>query len=191
VLGDSLRSPARPPGEQHGLGRALSGGWLWLAIPIVVIDQLTKAWAVDALADGPIDLFWTLRFNLTYNTGMSFGTGQGWGPVIGVVALLVIVVLLLGMQRGSGLGPTLAVGAIVGGAVGNVIDRLFRHPGWLRGGVVDFIDLQWFPIFNVADAGITVGGAVLLFTAWRSGRLDGAHPDADPAAASEVSVDER
>ena len=48
-----------------------------------------------------------------------------------------------------------AVGLIVGGAVGNLLDRLFRRPGWLRGGVVDFIDVQWWPIFNVADIAVT------------------------------------
>lgn len=155
--------------------RATPGGWKrWapLALAIVVIDQLTKIWAVDALSDGDrVDLFWTLRFNLTYNTGMSFGTGQGWGPVIGVVAMVVVVALLLNLQRSSNSrGTTLAVGAIVGGAVGNLIDRLFREPYWLRGGVVDFIDFQWFPIFNVADIGITVGGAGLLLASWWSTR---------------------
>jgi signal peptidase II len=146
--------------------------WAPLALLIVVVDQITKAWAVDALDNGhTIDLVWTLRFNLTYNKGASFGVGQGWGPVIGAIAMVVVVVLLLNLQRGSRSRATAAaVGAIVGGAVGNLLDRLFREPYWLRGGVVDFIDLQWFPIFNVADIGITVGGAALLLAAWQSGR---------------------
>ena len=154
---------------------------------MVVADQLTKAWAVDALADGhTIDLFWTLRFNLTYNTGMSFGTGQGWGPIIGVVAMIVVVALLLSIQRGAGgRGTTLAVGAIIGGAIGNLIDRIFRDPQWLRGGVVDFIDLQWFPIFNIADIGITVGGAALLLASWRAGRTADADPAIDPIGGAE------
>ncbi|MEQ1699984.1 MAG: signal peptidase II, partial [Ilumatobacteraceae bacterium] len=49
-------------------------------------------------------------------------------------------------------------------ALGNLVDRLFRGDGWLRGSVVDFIDFQWFPIFNVADMGVNVGGA--LFVLW-------------------------
>ena len=52
-----------------------------------------------------------------------------------------------------------AVGLVIGGSVGNVVDRLFRNDGWFDGAVVDFIDLQWWPIFNVADIGI-VGDAV-------------------------------
>jgi signal peptidase II len=67
----------------------------------------------------------------------------------------------------------LAVGLIVGGAIGNLLDRLFRAPGWFRGAVVDFIDLQWWPIFNVADIGVTVGGALLLLTSVLDGRAEG------------------
>ena len=145
-------------------------GWAPTAVLVVVVDQLTKAWAVDVLDDRNIDLFWTLRLNLIYNTGMSFGAGQDWGPVIGVVAMVVVVVLLLGLRRQPGRLSDTAVGLIVGGAVGNLIDRLFRQEGWLRGGVVDFVDLQWFPIFNVADAAITVGGGLLVLASYLHGR---------------------
>ena len=74
----------------------------------------------------------------------------------------------------------MSVGLIVGGAVGNLLDRLFREPGWLRGGVVDFIDLQWWPIFNVADIAITVGGVLLLLSSLRPPRPE---PAPVPAAA--------
>jgi signal peptidase II len=129
---------------------------------IVVLDQLTKAWAVSNLVDRDIDIVWTLRLNLSFNTGMAFGAGEQWGPVIGALAMVVVVALLLGIRREGGRLADVAVGLIVGGAIGNLIDRLFRQEGWLRGGVVDFIDFQWFPIFNIADAGITVGGALLI-----------------------------
>ncbi|MDJ0767546.1 MAG: signal peptidase II [Ilumatobacter sp.] len=156
------------------------------AVVIAVVDQLTKAWAVDALDDRNIDLFWTLRFNLSFNTGMAFSTGRDWGPVIGVLALAVIVALLLSLRKQSSRLTDVSAGLIVGGAIGNVIDRLFRSPGWFRGAVIDFIDFQWFPIFNVADMGITVGGALLVLASWLSGRAatdaveEGADPDVDP-----------
>ena len=51
---------------------------------------------------------------------------------------------------------------VMGGAAGNVVDRLFRGSGWFRGAVVDFIDLRWWPVFNVADIGVTVGGLLLV-----------------------------
>ena len=57
---------------------------------------------------------------------------------------------------------TVAIGLIVGGALGNILDRLFRGDGILHGSVVDFIDFQWFPIFNVADIAINVGGGLMI-----------------------------
>ena len=145
-------------------------GWLPVALVIVVADQITKAWALDALVDRDIDVFWTLRFHLSFNTGMAFSAGENWGPVIGVVALVVIVGLLLSLRKQRSRLSDLAVGLIVGGAIGNLIDRLFRDRGWFRGAVVDFIDFQWVPIFNVADMAITVGGGLLVLSTWLLGR---------------------
>ena len=115
-------------------------GWLPVAIGLIVADQVTKAWAVSALDTRDVDVFWTLRFNLSFNTGMAFSQGQNWGPVIGVVAMVVIVVLLLSLKRQPGRLTDVSVGLIVGGAIGNLIDRQFRSPGWLRGAVIDFIE---------------------------------------------------
>lgn len=158
-------------------------GWAPTALAVVVVDQITKAWAVAELADRDIDIVWTLRFNLSYNTGMAFSRGQNWGPIIGVLAMLVVVGMLLSLRRQPGRLTDISVGLIVGGAVGNIIDRLFRQEGWLRGGVVDFIDFQWFPIFNVADMGITIGGALLVLASWRLGREAESSPDpVEPAA---------
>ncbi|MGH9270003.1 MAG: signal peptidase II, partial [Ilumatobacteraceae bacterium] len=139
-------------------------GPLLIAAVIVVIDQLTKHWALQALRDGPIDVLGSLRFRLAFNSGMAFSQGAGLGPVIGIVALLVMVGLLISIGRSTSRIYPLAVGLILGGAAGNLIDRLFREPGWLRGAVVDFIDLQWWPIFNVADIGVTLGGITLLLS---------------------------
>ena len=147
-------------------------GWAPIALAVVVADQLTKHWAVNELVDRDIDVFWTLRFNLSFNTGMAFSQGENLGPVIGVLALGVVVALLLSLKRQPGRLTDVAVGLIIGGAIGNVIDRLFRQEAWLRGGVVDFIDFQWFPIFNIADIGVTVGGALLVFASWRASRVD-------------------
>lgn len=144
--------------------------WAPVALFVIVLDQLTKHWAVNELVDRDIDVFWTLRLNLSYNSGMAFSRGQSFGPLIGVGALVVIVVLLLSLKRQPGRLTDVAVGMIIGGAVGNVIDRLFRQEGWFRGSVVDFIDFQWFPIFNVADMGVTVGGALLVLASWLVGR---------------------
>lgn len=135
-----------------------------IALAVIALDQLTKHWAVTSLGtDREIDLFWTLRLNLAFNNGMAFGQGQGFGPVIAVVATVVIVYLLVSLQTEASTMGTIGMGLLIGGAAGNLIDRLFRgDDGFLQGGVVDFIDLQWFPIFNVADIAINVGAALLI-----------------------------
>lgn len=135
------------------------------AAAVVALDQLTKEWALSALQDGPIDLLWTLRLNLTFNSGAAFGLARGLAPLLMVVGVIVVV-LLVGAGRAllAGLGSSVSLGMVVGGAAGNLSDRFFRGHG---GAVVDFIDLQWWPVFNLADAAICVGAALMVFTAYR------------------------
>ena len=66
-----------------------------IAAVVVLVDQLTKQWALNALADRNIDVVGSLRFNLAFNTGMAFSQGTGLGPIIGIVALVVVVGLLV------------------------------------------------------------------------------------------------
>jgi len=135
-----------------------------VAALVVLLDQLTKTWAVNALDDGhDVDVIWTLRFHLTFNGGMAFSQGRGLGPVIGIVAIIVVVILLVSLRRTGSTVAAVAVGLVVGGAAGNILDRLFRSgDGFLKGEVVDFIDPQWWPVFNVADAAVVIGGILLL-----------------------------
>jgi signal peptidase II len=136
-----------------------------LALVIIVLDQLTKSWAVSSLAnEPPVSVFWTLQWNLSFNSGMAFSQAQGIGPIIGVLATLVVIGLALSLRKIDHPVALIAGGLIIGGAIGNLVDRLFRGRGWMHGAVVDFIDFQWFPIFNIADSAITVGG--VLFALW-------------------------
>lgn len=139
---------------------------LWLVVALIVAcDQVTKHWALNRLSGGrTIDLVGSLRFNLAFNKGMAFSQGTGFGPVIGAVAFIVIIVIVLWMRRSARGMPALAAGLIVAGALGNLIDRLFRGDAWLRGAVVDFIDLQWFPVFNLADSAISIGAAIMVIS---------------------------
>ena len=142
--------------------KSLRGLTLATALVVVVADQITKHWALNALADGhTIDIVGSLRFNLAFNTGMAFAKGQGIGPIIAVVGVLVVAYLLVGLRRNTAPGAVF-VGLVAGGASGNIIDRLFRGEAWLQGAVVDFIDLQWWPIFNIADAAIVIGAGALV-----------------------------
>lgn len=153
-------------GRERWQPRSRLGISVAIAVTIVALDQISKHWALNALGDGASrHVIWTLDWNLTFNSGMAFSRAQGIGPYIGAVALIVVVVMLLSLRRSGTRLSAIAVGLVVGGAVGNISDRLFRGQGWLRGRVVDFIDFRWWPIFNVADMGVTIGGLLLLLSA--------------------------
>lgn len=141
-----------------------------VAVSVVAIDQLTKSWALSALADGPVHVAWTLQMNLGFNRGAAFGIGEGLGPVLLVVGVVLVLVLFRFSRRLTGRLPTVSLGLVLGGAIGNLADRLLRDHG---GAVVDFIDFQWWPIFNVADVAIVVGAALLALSANQ--------PEAEPA----------
>jgi signal peptidase II len=162
---DGGAGTSRDPFARPGPASRLRFSIAW-AIVVVTLDQWSKHWALNALGNGRSrHVIWTLQWNLTFNSGMAFSRGQGVGPYIGVIALVVIVVMLLGLRRGGGMVSMIAVGLVVGGAIGNIADRLFRGRAWLHGSVIDFIDFRWWPIFNVADMGVTIGGALLVLSA--------------------------
>lgn len=136
-----------------------------LAALVVVLDQVTKHWAQESLAGRePVHVVWTLQWNLSFNSGMAFSAGRGVGPFIGAIAIVVVIVLALSARRVDSRLAAVAAALVVGGATGNLVDRLFRGDGWLHGSVIDFVDFQWFPIFNLADSAITIGG--VLFFLW-------------------------
>ncbi len=137
-----------------------------MAAVVLVLDALTKQWAVTALADGPIHLFGPVRFALIHNKAGAFGLGGAFVPFLAVAAL-VLVVAMVTVGSASAKGPTaVALGLVLGGAFGNVGDRIFRAPGLLRGAVVDFVDVGFWPVFNLADSTITCGCLLLLFASW-------------------------
>ena len=130
---------------------------------VIVIDQITKVWAASALVDRDIDLFWTARFNLHRNFGSAFGLGAGLGRWLGIVILVVIAAVLWYARTMSDRRVLMLLGAVAGGAIGNIIDRVVRaEDGFLSGGVIDFIDFQWWPIFNVADMAVVTGAIGLM-----------------------------
>ncbi|MDP9070562.1 MAG: signal peptidase II [Actinomycetota bacterium] len=129
---------------------------------VVTLDQLTKAWALRALADGPVHLIWTLRLDLSFNSGAAFGLGRGLAPLLVAVGVVLVAVLLaVGGRAVTSSAGGVALGLVLGGAVGNLADRVLRAHG---GAVVDFIDFQWWPAFNVADAAISCGALLLIVT---------------------------
>ncbi|MCB1013523.1 MAG: signal peptidase II [Acidimicrobiales bacterium] len=165
---------------------------LGVALAVYTFDQLTKWWALERLSDGrTVDVVGSLRFNLAFNSGAAFSQGTGLGPVIALVAIVVVVALLWTSRSATSRTSAVAVGLVVGGAVGNLSDRLLREGpgGFLGGAVVDFVDLQWWPIFNVADAGVVVGGILLVLSAGLAGRGDGGDGDAAADGDADAAAD--
>lgn len=167
--------------------------WLLPAgVAVVALDQVTKTWAVNALDDGrTIHVAWTLQFALGFNSGMAFSKATGLGPFIGIVATLAIVFILASLRKADSPSSALGMALVAAGAAGNVIDRLFRGDAWFRGSVVDFIDLQWWPVFNVADSAITVGGVLVILGALRAGDEVDAVATGDAAGAGDLSGGDR
>ena len=150
------------------MSRAQSQRLGLLIAATVVVDQHTKHWALSRLSDNrTIDLVGSLRFNLVFNKGMAFSQATGAGPVIGALGFVVVIVMVLWLRRQAQGLAAIAAGLIVGGALGNLIDRAFRGEAWLRGAVVDFVDLQWFPVFNVADSAISIGAVLMVVASLR------------------------
>jgi signal peptidase II len=137
---------------------------LAVAATVIVIDRLTKIWAVDALADGRVivlfEPWWQLR--LVYNPGAAFGFAGGYTVVISLVAMVVVVAILRMSRRLTNVWWAVALGGILGGALGNLIDRMTQEPAPFRGFVIDFIEWPGFPVWNLADAAI-VGSVALVF----------------------------
>lgn len=135
-----------------------------VAVAVIALDQLTKSLAVARLADGDVDLIWTLRLNLTFNSGLSFGQGRGLTGYITVLGILLVAGLLWWSRRLTSLPMAVGIALLIGGACGNLTDRLFRSHG---GAVIDFIDFQWWPVFNVADIAVSCGAVLLVLATLR------------------------
>jgi signal peptidase II len=139
-----------------------------LVVGIVLLDQLTKAWVVATLEDGPQSIIGdTVELRLSRNPGGAFSLLTGFTPLLAILAVIVAIVLVRVAQRTTDPVMVVALSLVLGGAVGNLLDRIFRAPGFLRGEVVDFIRLGSFPSFNVADSAITIGAALLVMWGWR------------------------
>lgn len=140
-----------------------------VAAGVLAADQLTKQWALSALADGnTISIVGPVRFLLTYNTAGAFGLGGAAVPFLAVAALGLVVAMATTSTTARDPRLAAAVGLVLGGALGNLADRMFRGRGMLRGAVVDFVDLRVWPVFNLADASITIGCLLLLWAGWRT-----------------------
>ncbi|MCO8277341.1 signal peptidase II [Actinoplanes sp. TRM 88003] len=134
------------------------------AVVAVVIDQWTKWLSTENLDEGnPVRVLGGLIYlSLLRNSGAAFSLGSDYTWVFPVITLVVIGWIAYMATRLRSLPWGLALGLVLGGALGNLIDRLFRAPGFLHGHVVDMVSLfgpyaEYFAVFNVADSCLSVG----------------------------------
>lgn len=141
----------------------------------MALDQATKILAVRHLQGEPdvniIDGWLWLTFVL--NPGAAFGLGTNATVLISTVALIVSIVVIYLAFRVRHCGWAVGLGFFGAGAMGNLIDRLFREPGPFRGHVVDFIAIPNFPVFNVADMSLNIAAVFVIFLAFRGINFDG------------------
>jgi signal peptidase II len=159
--------------QERGVVAALTRDWsrprLQLIIGgtaalVIAVDQLTKSLAVHYLRDAPAHLVGPLRLALTFNSGAAFSLAQGLTPELVIVGVALVAVVVVVGRAASTATTAIAVGLVLGGALGNLVDRLVRSNG---GAVIDFIDLRYWPTFNVADACIVVGAVLLVLVGFR------------------------
>ena len=143
---------------------------LGVVVAVLVIDQISKQWALGALPGRTVRVVGDiLRLRLVFNPGAAFGLGNfsGAGVALGLVAIAAAIWIVWYAARVDKPVMVVGLGLIAGGAIGNVVDRMFRDGGWLTGRVVDFIELPRWPVFNVADACVVAGVCLVILTLFR------------------------
>src|SRR3954464_16062134 len=195
------RWPRRPPGEHHPSSeervvseppdardpagvdpgrRARTRVLTLVAVAVLLADLASKLVVVAKIPPGQdIRVLGGLVY-LTQlrNVGAAFSFAEGATVLFSLVAVAVAVVIIRTARRLYSTGWAITLGLVLGGALGNLIDRIFRDPGFLRGGVVDFLsvfgpDARYFPVFNLADSAITGGGILGAVLALRGIEFDG------------------
>ncbi len=148
---------------------------------VILLDQITKWWAESALAGGEripvIGDF--LSFVLVYNPGAAFSLGTGSTWLFTIFSAVVVAVILWVLRQCGSRAWAITLGIIAGGAVGNLIDRLFRDPSFGQGHVVDFISYNGWFVGNIADIALVLGVVALVTIEMRGIPFSGAEESAD------------
>ena len=178
--GTALSQPdePRPAGEagEPAVGRTRRRLLLAVVATLVLaLDVTTKVLVVAELEGRRVLelLGGQLLIRVSRNPGAAFSFAEGATVLFTAVAVAVIIVIVRVSTKLRSTGWALSLGLLLGGATGNLVDRLLRTPGPGRGAVVDFIDFQVYPSFNVADSAIVVGGLLAVLLSFRGIEVDG------------------
>jgi signal peptidase II len=154
--------------DEHPSRRPL-GLFFGVAAAAYLLDLTTKLVAVSRLEDRPpvqvIGDF--LQLTLVRNPGAAFSTGTSYTVLLSLVAVAAVAVVLVLSRRLNDRLWAIGLGCLLGGVLGNLTDRVFRAPGFLRGHVIDFFQLPNWPVFNVADMCINAAAAIIILQAIR------------------------
>ena len=144
---------------------------LKIAIGVIVLDLITKVLAVRYLENRPNIVLIPaifgenagplLQFTFFRNPGAAFSLGSSTTWVFTILAFVIAFYIYRTGKKVVRLSWAICLGAILGGAIGNLIDRLFRSPGVFRGAVVDFIQIPYWAVFNIADMGVSISAVVI------------------------------
>lgn len=130
---------------------------------IVAADQVTKAIAVAHWSVVPRKILGThVELLVTRNSGSAFSRFQNLTPLLALGAIAIAIFLARAARHATDSVTLYALVLLLGGALGNLSDRFFRSPGFLRGHVVDFVSVGWWPVFNLADSCVTIGAVLLI-----------------------------
>ena len=196
VVRPNPRAEEPPLSEQPADGAVAAPGHrprtrllLLLAAAVLVADLITKIVVVATIGAGEDIrvLGGLLYLTQLRNVGAAFSFAEGATVLFSLIAVVVAAVIVRSARRMYSTGWAVALGLVLGGALGNLIDRIFRDPGFLRGGVVDFLsvlapDGRVWPVFNVADSAIVCGGILGALLALRGVEFDGTRARPEPAA---------
>ncbi len=135
-----------------------------------VLDLATKLWAVNTLSDRSNikvigDFF---QLTLVRNPGAAFSVAEGATIFLTLFGFLVMGVIFYYSTKIISRGWSVVLGLAMGGILGNLVDRIFREPGFLRGHVIDWLQVPNWPVFNIADSAIVLAAALSMILSLRN-----------------------
>ena len=135
-----------------------------------VLDLATKIWAVQTLSHRPNIKVIGSFFQLTFirNSGAAFSFAEGATFFLSIFGIFVLFVIFYFSARITSRGWAVVLGLVMGGILGNLVDRIFREPGLLRGHVIDWMQLPHWPVFNIADSAIVIAAVVSMVLTGRN-----------------------
>jgi len=135
-----------------------------------ILDLATKIWAVNTLSSRSNVKILGSFFQLTLvrNPGAAFSFATGATVFLTIFAILVLLTILYYAPQITSKGWAVVLGLVMGGILGNIVDRIFREPGMLRGHVVDWMQLPYWPIFNIADSAIVIAALIAVVLSARN-----------------------